>query len=150
MYRRPPGERVIEVVPHARLEIVPLAPVVDLAPADEKPVVPKFASGRVRQFVALVQSEGASTIHSAEPTSIEPAPNDLVKAVWRVRSASFSWTRWPTTVTEADSRSPGRTRRLTDSDGAGTSSYQAEESTRPDRLQSTSVPICSSEFELWL
>ena len=129
---------------------MPLVPDVDLALADESTVVPKSASGSVWQDVAVVQSEGASTIHSAELTSIEAALNHLVKELWRVRSASFSSTRWPTTVTEADIRSPGRTRRLIDSEGAGTSSYHAEERTLPWRLQSISVPICSSAFEFWL
>jgi hypothetical protein len=35
-------------------------------------------------------------------------------------------------------------------DGAGTSSYQALDITRPPALQSTSVPICSSACELAL
>ncbi len=47
-------------------------------------------------------------------------------------------------MTVARIRSPGRTVSLIGVDAAGTSSYQAVETTLPEMLQSTSVPVCSS------
>ena len=63
---------------------------------------PKSASGRVWQSVALMQAEGASTIHSAEVTSTTVACTVLAKTVCAGRRrASVSLTWWPTTVTLA-------------------------------------------------
>ena len=56
----------------------------------------------------------------------------------------------PTTVTVACTTSPGWTANEIVFDGAGTSSYQALETAFPAALQSTSVPICSSAFEVGL
>ena len=52
--------------------------------------------------------------------------------------------------TRRDIVSPGRTDRPIGRDAAGTSSYQTLETTLPEELQSTSVPICSSALEVVL
>ncbi len=52
------------------------------------------------------------------------------------------------TLTVADIVSPGLTFMRIVREAAGTNSYHALEDTFPDDVQSTSVPICSSAFEL--
>src|SRR5205807_10417983 len=66
----------------------------------------------------------------------------------RVRSSRDRLTLWPATLTWAFITSPGCTAIRSWVDGAGTSSYHAVEWTAPEFLQSTSVPICSSAFEV--
>src|SRR5450755_378555 len=147
---RPLGASVILVEPQRRLEIVPVCPDVICAATAAKCAEPKSASGRVTHWVLLRHSDGASRIHSAEVTSIAAALTVLEKLRCRERSVSVSVTRWPTTVTPALIRSPGLTVIRIGSDGAGTSSYQADETNAPEPPQSTSVPICSRAFELTL
>src|SRR5581483_5104880 len=124
MKRRPPGERVIFVDCQERLETPPTWPVVLCAVAEPKLVVPKSANGSVWQSLELKHAEGASTIHSAEVTSINEDDKVFVNERRRVRSSSFTVTVCPVlppTVTLADMRSPGWTRRPIVTEGAGTS-----------------------------
>ena len=114
-----------------------------------KVTVPKSARGAIWQLEA-VQSDGASAIHSAEPVSTRGAVSVRANAVPRVRSAIRRRTRCPLTVTLAEMRSPGRTVIRIVRDGAGTSSSQAIDRSRPLVVQSASVPICSSARELAL
>ena len=89
-------------------------------------------------------ADGASTIQSAEVMSIGETRTVRLKVVPRVRSLRVRVTRWPLTITLAFMTSPGSTRIRMLRDGAGTSSFQALDTTFPGALQSTSVPICSS------
>ena len=70
--RRPSGVRLIFVVPQDGSAIDPVCPVLDTARARLKLVEPKLASGSVWHEPSLKQSDGASTIHSAEVTSTFP------------------------------------------------------------------------------
>ena len=58
------------VVRHAGSVIAAYRPEDDCTDAELNVAVPKSASGSVWQVVVLMQSEGASTIQSAEVTSI--------------------------------------------------------------------------------
>ena len=66
----------------------------------------KLASGRVWQEYALVHSDGASTIHSAELVSTVAAWSVFVTRWRRVASYRDIVTRCPLTVTEALIMSP--------------------------------------------
>ena len=100
------------------------------------------------QGLAHVEAlDGASTIQSAEVTSIAETLKDLENDLCRVRSFRTSVIRWSTTVTLAFIRSPGLTVIRIRALGEGTISYHAYETTAPSDLQSVSVPICSTAFE---
>src|SRR5207248_1041592 len=124
----------------------PVWPRTVVAPAEVNAADPKSANGRVWQELPS-HCDGASTIHSAEVTSTVPMRSDLVNVHPRLRSRSTSVVVCPWTVTLAAIRSPGLTGRKIGYDGAGTVSYHAVELVLPDRVQSTSVPICSRAGE---
>src|SRR5580658_588875 len=121
-----------------------------VALAESNGTDPKSASGSAWQAYWPRHSDGASTIHSAELTSIDGAFSVLWKRRWLVSSLSVNITVCPVTVTVACMTSPGFTRRAMVLDGAGTSSNHALETTLPAALQSTSVPVCSSASEVSL
>src|SRR5579884_1106719 len=90
----------------------------------EKVTAPKSARGSGRQDAA--QSDGASAIHSAELRSSGPAGvTRSVTSALRVRFRSWRTRPVPTTLTDAVTRSPGRTGSASFTLGPGTSSYQA-------------------------
>ncbi len=120
------------------------------ARARAKLAVPKSASASGWQNDVPSHCDGASTIQSAEVTSIGEACTVRVNVVRRVRSLRVRVTRWPSMITLAFMTSPGSTRIRMLRDGAGTSSFQALDTTLPRALQSTSVPICSSALEFTL
>ena len=66
------------------LAIDPWRPVVDCARAERNVADPKLASGSVWQ--EYVQSDGASTIHSAELVSTVRTATVFVNPRWRVAS----------------------------------------------------------------
>ena len=101
MKRCPPGVSLILVRAQALPAIEPVAPPVVTAVAESKLTEPKSASGRAWQANWLMHSEGASTIHSAELTSIEGAWRVLRKTWCWVRFSSSRTTWWPVTVTDA-------------------------------------------------
>src|SRR5205814_8405773 len=82
--RLPPGTRSIFVERHEAPEIGPRCPLVDSARAVSKLASLKFASGSVRQESMLMQTDGASTIHSAEEVSIVAARTVAADPRWRV------------------------------------------------------------------
>ena len=114
------------------------------AAAPENDVVPKFASGSVRQRPYRPQDEGASTIHSADERPGDPIVTSVEEAVCLVRFSIRSETRAPRTSIDALTLSPGPTRSPSRTGAAGRSSYHALWVARPEGVQSASVPICSS------
>jgi hypothetical protein len=118
-----------------------------VAVAFENATWPKSASGRISHASLPAHAEGASTIHSAEEASISARRLVVWKRPPVVRSRIRSVTSWPATVTEASIRSPGRTRIFRLTGAAGSSSYQLRYRAAPARVQSASVPTCSSACE---
>lgn len=111
-------------------------------------VVPKFGRGTTVHRLLVEQSEGASPIHSAEVVSSGVTElNVFEKRLCVLRFFRVTATRPPETRTAPVIRSPGRTLRLMVTGAAGTNSYPAEYAAFPLRLQSPSVPICSSAGE---
>ncbi len=82
--RRAPGTRSILVALQLELVIEPWRPLADCARAPVNVAAPKLASGSVWQ--EYEQSEGASTIHSAELVSTVRALRVLEKPRRRVAS----------------------------------------------------------------
>src|ERR1700722_1054701 len=119
MNRRPLGSSVIRVSFHDLLETVPVRCWLSCAPAAVNAAEPKSASGSVRHELALMHSDGASVIHSAELMSIGDARTTFVTDRCLVRSDRTSTTLWPVTVTLADIVSPSETGRASGFEGAG-------------------------------
>ena len=110
--------------------IVPAVPVVATAVAEPKLTEPKSASGSAWQVNWLMHCDGASTIHSAELTSIASVQGLAEAVVARqVVELDDDAVVVPVTVTLACIASPGRTASEIVLEGAGTSSYQALEIT---------------------
>src|ERR1035438_9314889 len=97
-----------------------------VAVALENATFPKSVSASVSQALELAQTEGASTIHSAEETSMAETRFVVVKRVPVLRSRILSVTSCPRTVTDAVISLPGYTLSFRFTGAAGMSSYQVE------------------------
>src|ERR1700684_2556526 len=98
--------RLIWLMPQWRSSMPPVWPDFDSAEAALMVAASKLASGSVWQATSGGQTEGASTIHSAELVSSTEAFTVLVKERWRVRSSSDRCTWLTETATLARRRSP--------------------------------------------